>query len=107
MKLTADQQKMVRRLPGVDHILELTKKESIFEDIPQAVLVNSIRKILETLRKRILSVDLEIQAESLEDPRIMEMVEAEVCHAMTPNLKNLVNATGVVVHTNLGRSLLA
>ena len=107
MKLTADQQKMVRRLPGVDHILELTKKESIFEDIPQAVLVNSIRKILETLRKRILSVDLEIQAESLEAPHIMEMVEAEVCRAMTPNLKNLVNATGVVVHTNLGRSLLA
>ena len=107
MKLSADQQKMVRKLPGVDHILELAKKESIFENIPQVLLVNSVRKTLETLRKRILSVDLKIQAESLEDSRIVEMVEAAVCHAMTPNLKNLVNATGVVVHTNLGRSLLA
>jgi L-seryl-tRNA(Ser) seleniumtransferase len=105
-KISKNQQNMLRMLPGVDHVLELCGAPSFFEDIPKTVLVNAIRKILETLRIGILGSEPGITEESLSDAHITERVKAAVTKATTPNLKPVVNATGVVVHTNLGRSLL-
>ena len=93
-------------LPGVDHVLERCGAQPFFNDIPKTVLVNAIRKILETLRTGILGPDRVIAEESLSDAQITDAVMAAVIKATTPNLKPLVNATGVVLHTNLGRSLL-
>ncbi|NNL77578.1 MAG: L-seryl-tRNA(Sec) selenium transferase, partial [Desulfobacterales bacterium] len=106
MTLSANQQKMLRTLPGVDHVLELFKTQPLDERIPKTVVVNSIRNILESHRKSILAGDHNIREESLSDTCIIELVTAAINQAMTPNLKTLVNATGIVVHTNLGRSLL-
>jgi len=97
---------MLRKLPGVDHVLELCKARQFFKDIPQTVLVNAVRKVLETMRNGILEARPGITEENLSDETIIEAVTATVARAAAPNLKTLVNATGVVVHTNLGRSLL-
>ncbi len=97
---------MLQTLPGVDHVLELFKTIPFFENIPKTVIINSIREILENWRNSILAADLSIREESLSDDRILELVKAAVNKAMALNLRHLVNATGVVVHTNLGRSLL-
>jgi L-seryl-tRNA(Ser) seleniumtransferase len=106
MKLSENQQKMLRMLPGVDHVLEHAGTVPFFENIPKSVMVKSIRETLETLRNSILTAKQNIREESLSEDRIIELVKAVAKNAMTLNLKNLVNATGVVVHTNLGRSLL-
>ena len=105
-KISKSQQNMLRMLPGVDHVLELCGARPFFKDIPPTVLVSAIRKILETLRTGILSTEREIAEENLLDAQITAAVQAAVTKATTPNLKPLINATGVVVHTNLGRSLL-
>ena len=105
-KISPDQQKLLRMLPGVDHVLEICSTLPFFEDVPKSVLVNAIRSILERLRNKILETRGDITAESLSDTSITETVMAAVSRSMTPNLIPLVNATGVVVHTNLGRSLL-
>jgi L-seryl-tRNA(Ser) seleniumtransferase len=106
MQLSENQQKMLRMLPGVDHVLELAGAIAFFDNIPKTVMVNSIRETLETLRIGILAAESNIRAESLSEERIIEMVAAVAKKTMTLNLTNLVNATGIVVHTNLGRSLL-
>jgi L-seryl-tRNA(Ser) seleniumtransferase len=106
MKLSENQQKLLRMLPGVDHVLELAGTVPVFENIPKTVMVNSIRETLETLRNSILTVKRNIREDNLSEGRIIELVKAVAEKAMTLNLRNLVNATGVVVHTNLGRSLL-
>ncbi|MGD8762615.1 MAG: L-seryl-tRNA(Sec) selenium transferase [Desulfobacteraceae bacterium] len=107
MKLDQKQQTLLRRLPGVDRILELTKTEPFFEDIPQSVLVNSIRATIENQRDRILQNDPAMSEDNLAEAGMLEEVKRGVTKAMAPNLRRVVNATGVVVHTNLGRSLLA
>jgi len=71
------------------------------------VVVNSIRNVIDNKRQGILNDDPSIDNDSLADPHLIDAVKHAAKNAMTPNLKNTINATGVVVHTNLGRSLLA
>ena len=94
-------------LPGIDHILELAKSEPLFENIPKSVLTRSIRLVVEILRADILHGNTAATEQQLTDDAILEMVKYHVNKAMTPHLIRTINATGVVVHTNLGRSLLA
>jgi len=98
---------LLRKLPGVDQVLERCKNDPFFAGIPKTVIVNCVRHTVDSRRSRILAADPAFTANSLADALIMESVKAAVAKAMTPNLKHLVNATGVVVHTNLGRSLLS
>ena len=106
MKLTENQQKLLRMLPGVDQLLELCGNDSYFAGIPKAVVISSIRNSLESQRKRILADDQSIDSQSLTELRLMKRIRNAAADAMEFNLKPLINATGVVVHTNLGRSLL-
>ncbi|UCD79282.1 MAG: L-seryl-tRNA(Sec) selenium transferase [Desulfobacterales bacterium] len=106
MKLSENQQKLLRMLPAVDQVLVRCRNDPFFEDVPKSVVVNTVRQILDSGRSRILAADHHIAEESLSGSTLMESIKAAVDKAMTPNLRHLVNATGVVVHTNLGRSLL-
>ncbi|MBW1697550.1 MAG: L-seryl-tRNA(Sec) selenium transferase [Deltaproteobacteria bacterium] len=98
---------LLRKLPGVDHILEIAKKDPFFAHIPRTVLVRSIRSIIEDLREIILKQSQSISQETLSDEHVLNSVKEHVKQLLTPNLRSLINATGIVVHTNLGRSLLA
>ncbi|RZB36104.1 MAG: L-seryl-tRNA(Ser) seleniumtransferase [Desulfobacteraceae bacterium Eth-SRB2] len=107
MDVTEKQQTLLRMLPGVDYVLELSKTDSFFNDIPKSVLVRTIRSEVERLRTIIIDDPQGITETKLLDSVILEEIKNSVKKAMTSNLKRIVNATGVVVHTNLGRSLLA
>lgn len=100
-------QTLLQNLPGVDHILEMTQGESFWENIPKTVVVSSIRTVIEDLRRGILDGALDIAENSLSDTRILQDVKNRARKIMTPKLLRTINGTGVIVHTNLGRSLLA
>jgi len=99
-------QDLLRRLPAVDRLIELAKAEACFELIPHTVVVGCIRAVIDADRRRILAGGAPGEAD-LADRAVLERVKAAVAAAMQPRLRRLVNATGVVIHTNLGRSLLA
>jgi L-seryl-tRNA(Ser) seleniumtransferase len=100
-------QSLLRNLPGVDRILELIKNDSHFEDLPKMIVVRSIRAVIDDLRQSILKPDASFEKDDLSDTRILRAVKKMVSDEMSPNLTRTVNATGIVVHTNLGRSLLS
>jgi L-seryl-tRNA(Ser) seleniumtransferase len=97
----------LRSLPGVDRILESTKADPFFKTVPRAVLTRSIREVIENLRTGILKHPQDIPPENLTDTSILKNVKALTRETLAPNLVRTVNATGVVVHTNLGRSIMA
>ncbi|MBW2201520.1 MAG: L-seryl-tRNA(Sec) selenium transferase [Deltaproteobacteria bacterium] len=107
MKKNHSQQNLLQKLPSVDRILEIVKTKPFSENIPKSVIVRSIRVVIENLRSQILSGNQAMTEKSLADTVVLEKVKANMQKAMSPNLIRVVNATGVVVHTNLGRSLLA
>jgi L-seryl-tRNA(Ser) seleniumtransferase len=107
MTISDRQKKLLQQLPGVDHILELAAKGSDFAQVPRMVLTRSIRTVLEELRKSIIENAHQLSEADLTDAVIIAMVKGSVSRAMALNLERLINATGVVIHTNLGRSLLA
>jgi len=107
MELKEKQQAILRKLPGIDHILELAKKDPELENAPKAVLLQAARKVVEGLRAGILRGDQPPDEKDMSDIPVLDKTREAVGRAMKLNLKRVVNATGVVVHTNLGRSLLA
>ena len=107
MQLNDSQKDLLRKLPGVDRLLENADRQDFFKTIPRSVLTRCVRTVLDDLRKAIIDAEGKIDAAHLTDTAVLEKVRAAVARAMTPNLQPLVNATGIVIHTNLGRSLLA
>ena len=107
MDINKKQQTLLRMLPGIDHIIELAKSEPFFDNIPKSVLARSARYVVENLRTSILKESPDITDKNLTDSLFLENVKNSVQDAMKLKLRRTINATGVVVHTNLGRSLLA
>jgi L-seryl-tRNA(Ser) seleniumtransferase len=98
---------LLQKLPGVDHILELAQKDPYLSETPKSVLIPSIRSAIERLREKILESESAVPQPEVSDSGILETVMRMVSDEMAPNLARTVNATGIIVHTNLGRSLLA
>ncbi len=94
------QQKLLKNLPKIDLLAE-----ALPADMPWSVRLRAARLTVDALRKRILSSD-----EPCHDLLSRENIEAELSSRaaglLSPSLKPVINATGVVVHTNLGRSPL-
>ena len=98
---------LLRSLPGVDRLLERMQTDVWFNGIPRSVLTASAREAVEELRSAILAGELTEEADTLSEELVMQRIRKAACRRMTHNLRYLVNATGVIVHTNLGRSRLA
>ncbi len=90
-----------RNLPSVDSVLSdarVTQYASIF---PHDVLVNVVREGLERARTSIAS------GQPVTNDEILDGVCGRLEALRRPALRRLINATGVVLHTNLGRAPLS
>ena len=97
-----DMNKNLRALPGVDHLLELAKQDVRFSDLPRSVILDSLRQVLDHMRKDILAGTDPVLTDDLLLEKALFLAEEKI----KPRLVSVINATGVVLHTNLGRALL-
>lgn len=87
-----------REVPSVDEVL--LRLKALVGRFPRRVIVDEVRRVLGELRK-------EIQAGKAADPAGVEArVEELLTQIESPSLRRVINATGVVLHTNLGRAPL-
>ena len=107
MQIDPKQQQLLQLLPGVDRIMEHCRGENVIKDTPKSVLLAAIRSVISGMRKDILDKNKPITQDELFEPYMLQRVKEHVKKSMTFNLKRVINATGVVMHTNLGRSILA
>ncbi len=100
MGYSQSQQELLRKLPKVDELIQ-----TLSNKVPRRVKVTACRDVLDGLRSYILS-SREPDPESVEYETIKKQIEIRLASLLMPSLRPVVNATGVVIHTNLGRSLL-
>jgi L-seryl-tRNA(Ser) seleniumtransferase len=92
-------QEQLRELPAVDQVLGgLGHLEGRF---PRALIVEEVRRVIETMRE-----DIRAGRHPNSVP-IDKRVERNLARLEGPSLRRVINATGVVLHTNLGRAPLA
>lgn len=106
MSLTENQRLRLKEIPGIDTIILKVKESYPLNNIPESVFTKSARKIIENLRKDIINQKIDLE-EKIDELKIAEKLKNEILIDQEPNFKRVINGTGVVVHTNLGRSLLA
>lgn len=88
---------LFRQLPGVDTLLE----DPRLRVLPRAMVLLAARELLDGLRQDIRGGLTELP------PDLPGRVEARVAGLQRRRLRRVVNATGIVLHTNLGRAPLA
>ncbi len=101
-----DIQQILRKLPAVDQILKWPEIEKVLADNPRKLVLTAIRQALDEKRKRIIE-SLKPPEEDIGDDEILADVLVKLQKLSEFTLIPVVNATGIIVHTNLGRSLLA
>ena len=91
----------LRTLPSVDRLLLAPAVRSLLVDLPHHMQVELAREVLEIARARVLAGE---DAPSVDELATAMQQAAE--QRLLPSLRPLINATGVVLHTNLGRAPL-
>ncbi len=88
------------RLPSVDALLSAPESAKALDQFPRPLVVQALRRLVADMRSRLLAdpeADLGLSGQQVED----------ACRQLRQgSLRRVINATGVVVHTNLGRSPL-
>lgn len=101
-------QQILRKIPSVDDILSRKEILDLLMIHPRTVVVEAIRKGLGRLREEILNRDnLSGDEEALLSfENIFPLFQKEINLQVQPRLRRVINATGIVIHTNLGRAPL-
>lgn len=95
-------------LPSVDEVLGASKIIDISKEYPRSLILESIREAIDLKRKEIVRLkEEEVNKFNLNNEEIVESALNRLRINYSLSLKKVINATGTVVHTNLGRSLLS
>ncbi len=96
---------LLKAVPSVDKILEHPATADSRERFSRELLKGVVRIVLEDLRRGIR--DGRVAHDDLIPDRVAVAVAVRAHEILGPTLRRVINATGVIVHTNLGRSPLA
>jgi L-seryl-tRNA(Ser) seleniumtransferase len=99
---------ILRRLPQVERLLQSPEIEALGAAQPRGELVGAVRRVLDNLRSRILGGELaagELERES-SPSAIAAQVRAELRRRDQSIYRRVINGTGIILHTGLGRAVL-
>lgn len=103
---TTSKADLYRKLPSVDELLHNPDLAAIIAGEGQAFVTDAARAVLTRLRAEIAAARLDATAVDLALSGISDAVERQVRQSLTYSLRPVINATGVILHTNLGRAPL-
>jgi len=93
---------LLRGIPSVDEVLRSGELTRVVEVYSATLVADATRDALEGLRKGVLSGG----THDLSLPNIARLVEGRIETLLRPSVVRVVNATGTILHTNIGRAVL-
>ena len=94
---------MLRNLPSVDKLLKTPEAESFTEQFGRVLTTEAIRDTLENVRSAIQNK----QASAPDQGALLDLVHKTLNIWTASSLRSVINASGVIIHTNLGRAPLS
>jgi L-seryl-tRNA(Ser) seleniumtransferase len=98
---------LFRKLPSVDELLRRPELLPFVERDGHAAVTTAAREVLAALRDAINSGSLDEAAVNIAIGNINEVIERHLTDSLSYSLRPVINATGVILHTNLGRAPLS
>ena len=95
---------LLRGLPKVDELLRSPELEALRLEYGDSTLTGSIRKEVDALRQKILAQQLTVLPGREE---LLHRVRMRALRDSRPSLRRVINGTGIILHTNLGRACLS
>jgi len=96
---------LLREIPSVDRLLKHVRCEALLARYNRDYVTQKCREVLDQLRGEIRR-DGSLSTGDIEDEAVIKKLEACICTESVPGHVRVVNATGTILHTNLGRALL-
>lgn len=104
--MSSDYSMLFRIIPSVERILSDPDVDRVLAGYPRPVVVEGVRLALDRVRERIRLGNAPDEEKLAASAFYIPMIEKEVRLLLSPSLRRVINATGIVIHTNLGRSPL-
>lgn len=103
-------ERCLRLLPAVDDVLKDNRVSELLAMHPRSIVIEAIRTALAEERKNILSGNIMLNREDKEAV-YLDLIAIKTLNTVNRltrfNLRSVINATGVVLHTNMGRAVLS
>lgn len=99
-----EKQALLRQLPSVREVLQTETAQKLMQSLPRTIVTEAVRKVIDKIRNQILSGN---GAEVATAEQIAQQAQSVLWREVIPIMPRVINATGIIVHTGLGRSLLS
>ena len=103
--VSAEQAELLQQIPSVDELLTQARLAALSKRVDRNLVVEVARTVLADLRARIAG-DSNWTAVSVDAASVEELISVQVENILSRSLQPVINATGVILHTNLGRAPL-
>jgi len=108
--MTDTHHEVLKRIPAVDALLQEPAIATLADDVPRRVLVECVREAVDELRAELSGAAAGAEVTSADEDKLrawlVDRVRRRVELAVTPHYRKVVNATGIILHTGLGRAVL-
>lgn len=99
--------KLLRKLPKVDELLMDERITEAAQGLLREQAVDAVRAAVEAVRREVLKAQEPLEEAFVSYEAIVEKAVAAVRYSHIKSLRRVINGTGVVLHTNLGRAKLS
>ena len=98
---------LLKSLPKIDEVILLLEKKDIYSLAPREIVKETSQRVVQKLREKIVNFPkIENMESTLDADYVAQLVEKLIKGLYQYRLRRVVNATGVILHTNLGRAPL-
>lgn len=97
-------QEILAQLPKVDEVLNDSRIEASLDKAPRSIVLDAVRDVIGRYRKQILKENG--SADSFNADSFFDALTKEINDRNKPSLERVINGTGTILHTNLGRARL-
>jgi L-seryl-tRNA(Ser) seleniumtransferase len=105
--MDAQTQQLMRKVPSVDAVLQEPELAALAAEYGRKPVADAVREAVEQVRQQLLAQPVSDLDEPALRRRIVAAAQEQIAAIMRPYYRRAVNATGIILHTGLGRAVLS